>query len=68
MNKSFIHRYVMSIDHLSDRQKRRNGYMQKESNKLQLLVMKRNRKLISDPWFMLLTNNFADISMDAKDN
>ena len=58
----------MSIDHLSDRQKRRNGYMQKESNKLQLLVMKRNRKRISDPWFMLLTNNFADISMDAKDN
>ena len=68
VNKSFIHRYVMSIDHLSDRQKRRNGYMQKESNKLQLLVMIRNRKLISDPWFMLLTNNFADISMDAKDN
>ena len=42
--------------------------MQKESNKLQLLVMKRNRKCISDPWFMLLTNNFGDISMDAKDN
>ena len=42
--------------------------MQKESNKLQLFVMKRNRKCISDPWFMLLTNNFGDISMDAKDN
>ena len=46
----------------------RSDYMQKESNKLQLLVMKRNRKCISDPWFMLLTNNFGDISMDAKDN
>ena len=42
--------------------------MQKESNKLQLLVMKRNRKRISYPYLMLLTNNFADISMDAKDN
>ena len=58
----------MSIDHLSDRQKHRNCYMQKEYNKLQLLVMKKSRKRISDPWFMLLTNNFADISMDAKDN
>ena len=58
----------MSIDHLSDRQKHRNGYMQKESNKLQLLVMKRNRKRISYPYLMLLTNNLADISMDAKDN
>ena len=58
----------MSIDHLLDRKKHRNGHMLKESNKLQLLVMKRNRKCISDPWFMLQTNNFADIYMDAKDN